>query len=84
MKVKSLRDKYVREHPVWPKTSEEAVSEISEINDLLDKGGWTKAERNWAYSRRKKLQRYLNDPIYRIVTGTTPEVSSGEGDGNGQ
>ena len=63
--MKSMRDKYSRDHPLWPRNSNEALAEISEINDLLDRGGWSKSERNWAYTRRRKLQKFINDPEYR-------------------
>ncbi len=63
--ARSLRHKYQRPHPEWPRSATEAVSEISEINDMLDVGGWDKDERAWLYIRRKKLQRYINDEQYR-------------------
>lgn len=81
--MKSLREKYVRPHPSWPTNEEEAISEISEINDLLDRGGWTKAERNWAYSRRRKLQRYISDDRYRQITSQPLPVPTTPVDGGG-
>ncbi len=64
-----LKEFYTREHPVWPANEHEALDEITEINDLLDKGGWTKQQRDWAYGRRQKLVRYIRDPAYRSHTG---------------
>jgi hypothetical protein len=65
----SVKTFYTREHPHWPTTTEEALDEISELNDLLDAGGWSKGQRDWIYQRRAKLTRYVNDPQYRIFTG---------------
>ena len=66
--MRSLREYYTRPHPYWPKSKAEALDEISDINDLLDRGGWNKQQRNWAYSRRRKLVRYINDENYRSYT----------------
>lgn len=66
---RALKEYYTREHPIWPSNEVEALDEISEINDLLDKGGWSKGQRDWAYDRRKKLVRYIRDEAYRSHTG---------------
>ena len=72
--ARSLRHKYQRHHPEWPRSVAEAVSEISEINDMLDTGGWDRDERSWLYLRRKKLQRYINDEGYRDQVKVKMEV----------
>lgn len=88
-KMRPLREYYTREHPHWPNNENEALDEISEINDLLDKGGWNKAQRDWAYGRRKKLIRYVNDPAYRVFTAGVNKAietrlkNESEGKGNG-
>jgi len=63
--MKSMRQHYKYNHPNWPRSVVDALGEIKEINDLLDQGGWSKSERNWAYTRRRKLQKFINDPKYR-------------------
>lgn len=86
--MRSMKEFYTRPHPHWPNSVEEALDEISEINDLLDKGGWGKQQRDWMYNRRKKLTRFVNDPQYRAYTGgvgkmiETIEKKKTEGNGN--
>ena len=66
---RALRDHYTRPHGIWPTTEAEALDEITEINDLLDKGGLDKRQRDWGYDRRKKLTRWIREPAYRSHTG---------------
>ena len=66
---RGMRTYYTREHPIWPSNENEALDEISELNDLLDRGGWSKGQRDWIYNRRRKLVRYVREPAYRSHTG---------------
>lgn len=63
--MKSIRYKYKAEYPFWPRNELDALGELTELNDLLSQGGLTRQERNWAYDRRHKLVKFLNDADYR-------------------
>ena len=66
--MRNIRNLYTRDHKYWPESKDEALDEITEVNDLLDKGGLSTDQRNWAYMRRKKLIRYITDEGYRSYT----------------